>query len=192
MIAVDVLSDLLGDGATTPLDSRALEFLEEGAVGDVEKATHRTFRPPVSLTEYHNGTFEQWLDLRCPVTSGTPVVSFLQGGAWSDPLSVSTYAVRPHPELGINSRLHLLWGLWPYGQGNVRVTYTGGYPAGEEPADVRMLVAGMAALRFRDRPVAVSADAEEKGKSALPDHLKAILNRWTFYCNPEASRLVRV
>lgn len=191
MIARDILAALIGvgDAPLSPSDEQKLEFIEAGIVADVERATRRTFREPVEITEYRNGTGDQRMELRCPVTSGTPVVSVSYGGSFSSPLDSTFYSVRPHPVLHINSILWLDGGKWPFGEGNIRIVYTGGYEAEQEPGDIRYLVGRLTALAFRSTPVAVSASPQQENPN-LPADLQAIVDRWAYYEGITAMRLV--
>lgn len=178
MLDLSTLSAYLGTDlvADTPDAVRALG-LEAGAVAELETATGRLFREADTVTDYRNGTEEQALELRCPVASGTPAV-YINGSTTA--LAADRFEIRTHPKLGVANILFLKWSRWPYGEGNVRVVYDGGYD--EFPADVLAYVGRRTAQLFVGTPVAVSGGGQSTGELALPDDLAAIVQRW--YLSP--------
>lgn len=195
MLSADLLSALLG-GAVTDWgdqngpDATRVLFWEAGAVRDAETWTSRTYREADDLVEFYNGSEEQCLELRQPVADGTPVVAIGYGASWTNVVA-ERVTVRKHPRLGINNLLYLDAGLWPYGEGNIRVTYEGGYEENGEPEEIRTLVARLTMLRFNGTPVAVSASTSPSADTALPDDLRAIVERWRWSEAIIAHRLVR-
>lgn len=201
MLTAATLNALLGGSVTDwqtggPDATRAL-FWEAGAVADAETWTARTYRAADTLTEFYNGSEDQRLELRQPVASGVPVVSIGYGtSSWTD-VAADRVTVRKHPQLGIDNVLHLANGRWPYGEGNIRVVYDGGYEEGEDegdiaaPGDIRTLVARLTLLRFTNSPVATSATSNPDTDTSLPDDLKAIVQRWRWSEALVAYRLLR-
>jgi hypothetical protein len=158
---------------------KALAF-EAGAVGEVESGTRRTYRAAAALAEWYGGSEEPWLELRHPVASGTPVVYI---GESTTPYDASLYDVQANPRLGgLRNILRLKSSRWGYTNGNdYRITYSGGYTAGAEPAEIRMLVGRLTALRFTGTPVATAAKSENGDEDlALPADLQRIMRTWTW------------
>lgn len=186
MISTELLRQHLGGIGSSDTDDAILERVEQSACAHVEGWTNRNFRASAALVEIYDGNGEESMELRSPVLTGTPVVEIRSGGSWTT-LSSDSYNVEKNDRLtvagvGIRSVLALEGQSWPWGDRNIRVTYTGGYAEAGEPEEIRFLVTEIAAYWFRERltssPSTLS-NLDRQRKGGLPDHLVAILNRWT-------------
>lgn len=150
---------------TVAADEPLLTELEQSAVAHVEKATGRYFGPPKEIIQ----TFSGWggtLWLK-EVPLGTPAIVVEQesGGNWTV-IAVDDYEV--------NGRTLFARNGWPYGYRNIRVTYTAGYAAGQEPDDIRLAVMRLVLHNFNNRsPVIVGNQV-----NAVPMTVKETLGLW--------------
>lgn len=150
-----------------------LEALEAAAVAYVERATGRYFGPPAPRTEYlaASGAQELYLaDAPVAVSPSTDVVvvATLDGAEVDE----ADYTIR-----GRVLRHSSAWG-WSGGPGDLVVTYSAGYVAGEEPADIREAVVQLVGHWYENRiPVALGTVAPEIAHT-LRDML-APWKRWT-------------
>lgn len=188
MIDAEYLRLHLGGLASETGDSEVLLQCAEDALAHVERVTGRSFRAAAEVTELVDGNGEQEIELRNAVASGTPAVYYYSGGSWVELTGANLFTVERHPHLGVNNVLRLTSQRWPPGTRNVKVTYQAGYTGGAELAEIRMLVADLAARRFALRPVALR-QGDDTGETGTPEHLAEILERWR-YLQPSQPRLV--
>lgn len=157
MIPVDELIALTG---ATEADADALEALERGAVAFVERQTDRYFGPPEEVTEHitGNGSRRLWLRDHPVIDDDYPpygdfgaveVIERPYPGGDATTLEESVYQLRLSDREFQLVRLGDS-GYWtqPY---EYAVTYWRGYEEGEEPADIRQLVADLVVVRWNIR-----------------------------------------
>lgn len=147
-----------------------LTALERAAVAYVERKTGWYWGPQqeVEVVLYGSGTRDLWLPDHASAVSR--VVEWSVYGVDIE-LPAESYALRLEPGSTHGLRLSRRdGGLWLLGY-EYAVTYTRGYAAGEEPADIRQAVIGLVALWFEQRfPVALGTVAPP-----VPDHVAAII-----------------
>jgi uncharacterized phiE125 gp8 family phage protein len=133
-----------------------LESVEAAAVAYLERATGRYFGRLEERTEYLTGTGAQEVWLAEPPAGDVTVTS--DGTA----VAADDFTVR-------GRRLRHASGWWgsPRWSTDLVVTYTAGYPAGLEPADIRHAVTKLASFWFEQR---VPVDGE-------PDTIPADVQR---------------
>lgn len=185
MLSIPFLRKYLG--GLDESESDVLTELEAGVVADVQVLTGRSYQPEAEIVEYHDGTGETALELRCPVGGdGTVTLEVRQGGwGWYEVPS-TYYEIQPHPILGISNIIRLTNTRFPSGVQSVRVTYTGGYGVDAEPAQIRTLVADWSGVRYRGRAGATTPGANDQ---AIPPSLAETIKRWKY---PEASYQTRL
>ena len=130
--------------------------------------------------EYHDGG-RRYLYLK-----GLPVVS-ISSIHGSDAWTWDEGALIPadHYRLLGGGMVAYRYGVWPYGPGALKVTYTGGYALDEIPADLEMAVRTQAAYEFkRRRDIGLESVSFPDGSiqkvnlgEFLPE-VKAVLNRY--------------
>lgn len=164
-------------------DDRLLELLERDAVAHFERATNLYFGPTQEgrvdlLSGGRRGATQ--LRLSAPVVELVSVESlgsvFVGGSDWSTPWALSDFTV-------VDGNVLLLRNGYPFptGRRNVRVTYTGGWAAGEEPQDVRAAIGGIVAATYRDaRSSPTPVEAPQPGSAALvvPGSVQDVIARW--------------
>lgn len=154
MIPVEELIDVL-DGATDA-DTAEIVELEQNAVAFVQTQTRRYFGPPKQTTEVVKGKGTSNLWLRHIAIDEVPadyynevVVSVVERQyAGNDGTAITDFQVRV--EDGEVRLVRLNGGVWTYGY-EYTVTYWHGYPAGEEPGDIRQLVVDLVKSRWNMR-----------------------------------------
>lgn len=163
MIALPLLKlhirHALAEDDTT--EDALLEEYEAAAVAFVERYTGRYFGEPVARTEYLVGTGAQevWL-------SETPAgaVAVLSNDVAVD---AGDFTVR-----GRRLRHASIWGA-PWLPTDLAVTYTAGYAAGEEPADIRVAVMELVGKMYEYRTAVAEAVLSE-----VPMGVRETLNAW--------------
>src|SRR5690606_9493970 len=147
-----------------------LTALERAAVGYVQRKTGWYWGPEqeVEVVLSGSGTRDLWLPDHASAVSR--VVEWSVYGVDIE-LPAESYALRLEPGSTHGLRLSRRdGGLWLLGY-EYAVTYTRGYAAGEEPADIRQAVTGLVAHWFEHRlPVASDLAAQP-----APDHVAAII-----------------
>lgn len=196
MIGIDelrryVLGQASGNDST---DDELLEQLEREEVALLERRTNRYFGPVTTHTEIlsvsgralgvssiHTGDTgargSTALRLRAPVVSVTSVEvsswgGFISGGGWTSPWALSVFDFDGNL-LSFNNGL-----VFPYGRRHIRVTYTGGYAEGAEPADVRGAIKERVALRYMAHRGATPARAETPQAGQLGANADAVEAAW--------------
>ena len=150
MIDLTTLKEWLGISAEDTAHDALLTDLEARAVEWVERQTGRYFGPPAETTEVLCGTGARRLWLAEPPVSVAEVVEYAYPGAEGviiDPAAPDGYEIRTGGNEGWLVRRGGVW--WPGYE--YRVRYTRGYPAGQEPADIRQLVLDLVALKWSIR-----------------------------------------
>jgi uncharacterized phiE125 gp8 family phage protein len=148
-----------------------LTALERAAVAYVERRTGWYWGPQQEATALleGNGTWALYLP-----DHASEVVRVAERSRWSGTeteLPPSSYElVLPPGETHGLKLSRRTWEPWAYGV-LYAVTYTRGYAAGEEPADIRQAVAGLVAHWFEHRLPVAAAEAAQSS----PDHVAAIL-----------------
>jgi hypothetical protein len=137
MIGLTLLRDYLGLTESEHDDDDLIQELEASAVATVQSFTQFTYGPEGEVIEYvvGDGTANLYLSM---YTSDLPTEVLDSEGT-----AVTDFVLR-------GTRLMHTTGVWTRGT-EYTVTYTGGYGDGEEPADVRMAVMQIVALRYRGR-----------------------------------------
>jgi hypothetical protein len=138
------------------------------AVAYVERYTGRYFGAVAEIVETLDGSGADVLWLReTPAATPAILVESRASDTWE------TVDLDDHPYETDGRQLYLSGG-WTYGRRNVRVTYTAGYAAGEEPADIRQVVMELVAKMYQFRtPVVTGTIVAE-----IPHGARDTLNRW--------------
>lgn len=173
MVGVDELKSYLGLGPEDEVEDALLESLEREELATLEQRTNRYFGPVVEIVEilsargFHRGRFRHEnephrgsprLHLKAPIVSLTSVevlgaATFIGGSGWTQPWQASAFETD-------ENRVSLVDGsVFPAGVRNIRVTYQGGYTAGNEPADIRGAIKHRVAERYHGRPHVNNAKA---------------------------------
>lgn len=152
----------------------ALTALEADMVAFVEEQTGRYFGATASKVRVYDGNGLPRLWLR------------------NTPNSITTVEVRGVEGLGLGSSwttvdpgnydidgrgLLALYGEWPLGRSNVRVTASEGYASGEEPKDIRRAVMELVESEFHNRQTGTPALVQDQTIN-IPRTVKATLERW--------------
>lgn len=130
-----------------------IAYAEAAAVAYVERATGRYFGEPREFIQYFDGAQTAALYLDEP-----PLVDIY--GALLDPFEVAsragaTWTAAETDTYDIDgARVIAVDSVWASGSRNLRVTYTAGYEAGTEPADIRAAVLALAVAMFREQDAA--------------------------------------
>jgi hypothetical protein len=136
-------------GIETDEHDALLALLEESAVAYVENQTDRYFGLPDNVTEYLEGRGGSLLSLRArPVSGPATVIERAYLGATDVTITGSAsdgYAVRPGTRAARLLRKAAL--VWTDGY-EYEATYMHGYAAGQEPKDIRQLVASIVGKLF--------------------------------------------
>ena len=171
MIELAELKDALRIPAALTEHDYYLTALERAAVAYVERRTGWYWGPQQQATALleGNGTWALYLP-----DHASAVVRVAERSRWSGTeteLPPSSYElVLPPGETHGLKLSRRTWEPWAYGV-LYAVTYTRGYAAGEEPADIRQAVVGLVAHWFENRlPVAAAGAAQP-----APDHVAAII-----------------
>ena len=144
--------------------------LEAAALASAERRTGGYWGEPQAATPYLEGAGTPDLWLPDHASEVTRVVERLYPNAQETALDEGAYALRLDPGSTHGLRLVRLGGVWCRGA-DYAVTYTRGYEAGQEPADIRQAALGLVALWFEQRlPVALGTVAPP-----VPNHVAAIL-----------------
>lgn len=144
MIDLATLKGWLGIPAEDTAHDALLTDLEAMAVEWVERQTGRYFGPPEETVEILRGTGAPRLWLAEPPVSVAEVVEVIHPGGTETVIDPDGYEIRTGGNEGWLVRRGGVW--WPGYE--YRVRYTRGYPAGQEPADIRQLVLDLVALRW--------------------------------------------
>lgn len=154
MISTDEMLLRLGDDHADT-DTDLLEKLIEGAHTYVETQTRRSFRGIETFSEVLEGRGTTRLFLHSPFASG--VYETLMVWEFSEPGATPTEIVEGASdgfevrESKYGTHLIRLGGyVWTDGY-EYEITYTRGYVAGEEPADIRDLIAALVAHKLQIR-----------------------------------------
>lgn len=132
-------------GITTSADDAVLTALEQAAVEFVQNFTGRYFGPPDETTEIFDGVYPSRALYPLEVPFGTPapvLESRNSDNTWT--------AIDPVDYELIGSGFYPL-SDFPTGTRNIRITYTRGYEAGEEPADIRAAVINIVGAMYSAR-----------------------------------------
>lgn len=149
-----------------PTEDELIEEYERAAVAYVQKITGRYYGPPVddaAITAVGNGTSLLYLHERVSaITSVTERMYLGDTGTVIATGATDGWALRLAPgESFGNAVIRKGGSLWLYGY-EYALVGTIGYPAGEEPANVRQAVRWMAAQMYVNRiPVALGTVAPE-------------------------------
>jgi hypothetical protein len=162
MIDTETLKAHLRLDPDETIEDALLDEYEAAAVAYVERYTGRYFGPPAERVDYLEGTGarEMWLSEE---PTGVVVVV-------SDEVEVEAedFTVR-----GRRLRHASAWGLSAYPT-DVVATYSAGYAAGEEPADIRVAVMELVGKMYKYRtPIVTDAVSAE-----IPHGVRDTLNRW--------------
>jgi hypothetical protein len=142
VIPVDELRDYV---KAKDADEPILEKMELAAVAFVERETGRYFGEPAPIAEVFSGAYAGPLYLsESPAADPALVLEYFDGTSWST-VDSSSYTIDGSAIWPAAST------LWIYGHRNYRATYTRGYVAGEEPADIRQAVMDLVATKWKGR-----------------------------------------
>lgn len=180
MWEVEDLRRRVGLGADDDSDDATLLEIEAAAVAHFQRETNRYFGPVTTLVDaFSPGGALPRLRLSAPVTSITKIeVRGLSWSAWTEPWAAGAYEFS-------GDLLELVDGsVFPRGRQNVRVTFQGGYAAGQEPPDVREAVVTIVNKSWRSRVTALegedslAANAGVTVALAVPKVARDIIDTW--------------
>lgn len=138
MFTAAELRDLVG---AQPADDLLLDHLQDGALAFIAGETGRYFGAPEEVTETPSGGGGRFLWLKeAPVEDATMPVTVVESGTT---LTEGTDYER-------EGRMLIRTGRpWDTGFRTIEVTYHRGYPAGDEPGDIRNAVIEMVGFAFQ-------------------------------------------
>lgn len=156
---------------TTTRDDGYLAGLEAAAVAMVQRETGRFFGAQESVTEYIIGGDDDTLFLTDPCSS-LPTTVKERSTIGGDPTTITASADDGYVLRGTMKLVRKAGNLWTY-KYEYEVTYTRGYAANTEPAEIRQLVTQIVSEWYERR--LVSSDGSLK---KVPMSASAILAGW--------------
>jgi hypothetical protein len=167
MIPIEQLKAALRIPSSRQSEDDYLAELEQEAVARVSQHTGRYYGSADETTEYVDGTDGAFIWLKEePIVSDAITMTVTERWGVADTGTVidadddDGYIVR-------GRKLYRKNGVWTRGY-EYEITYTRGYTAGEEPADIRKKVIGLVVLWYTTRIATPERDAAERSLLGAP------------------------